>query len=150
MLKLAGLGVWGIAMTVGGYVIVKELDRIGSGSVNAADHTAPETIVTDVMRVPIMAGAMPAGYVLLDLSIDVDGKTAAGFAGKLKSIAVDEAFRTVYETASIDFRKAQKSDLTSMLDEIGKRIDARVGAGGVEDIRINEFMYAPPRHSSGP
>ncbi len=113
----------------------------------SAETSGPkmETASTGLMRVPIMAGELPRGYVLLDLEIDYDSQPIASIQSKFHGIAVDEAFRAVYESVSVDFKVAKKTDLSALLTTIGERLNKRVGSGTVKEVRIKEFMFVPPR-----
>ena len=147
MIRMLAVGLWGVLVaTIANFFAVR-MDIFSPGHPAAPGVPRIETIATSIMRVPIMANEVPDGYVLIDLSIDYDATAVAAVSGKMKSIAVDEAFRVVYEKAAADFRNARKADLDALLKDIGERIDRRIGSGVVKDVRINEFMFAPPRRS---
>jgi len=145
MIRMLAAGLWGVLVASGANFLAVKMELFSPTHSSNTDAPKVETVVTGIMRVPIMANETPSGYVLLDLSIDYDANTASAFASKMKSIAVDEAFRTVYEKSAADFRDARKSDLSALLSEIGQRIDKRIGSSTIKDVRINEFMFAPPR-----
>ena len=145
MIRMLAAGLWGVLVASGANFLAVKMELFSPTHSSNPDAPKVETVVTGIMRVPIMANETPSGYVLLDLSIDYDANTASAFASKIKSIAVDEAFRTVYEKSAADFRDAKKSDLSALLSEIGQRIDKRIADGTIKDVRINEFMFAPPR-----
>ncbi|MEZ5899407.1 MAG: hypothetical protein R3D51_07920 [Hyphomicrobiaceae bacterium] len=148
MMKMLAAGLWGVAVATATGVVSDRLGLFLPPQSSGATVEQTETIVTGIMRVPIMANENPAGYVLLDLSIDYDVGATEALAGKMKSIAIDESFRAVYEKSAADFRDARKSDLNGLLKEIGHRIDGRIAIHAIKDVRINEFMFAPPRKSS--
>ena len=82
MIRTLAAGLWGVVVATATGLVS---DRFGlflppQSSGATADKT--ETIVTGIMRVPIMANENPAGYVLLDLSIDYDAGATQAFAGK--------------------------------------------------------------------
>lgn len=145
MIRMLAAGLWGVLVASGANFLAVKMELVSPTHSSNPDAPKVETVVTGIMRVPIMANETPSGYVLLDLSIDYDANTASAFASKMKSIAVDEAFRTVYEKSAADFRDARKSDLSALLSEIGQRIGKRIGSSTIKDVRINEFMFAPPR-----
>lgn len=145
MIRILAAGLWGVLVASGANFLAVKMELFSPAHSSSPDAPKVETVGTGIMRVPIMANETPSGYVLIDLSIDYDATTASAFASKMKSIAVDEAFRTVYEKSAADFRDARKSDLSALLSEIGQRIDKRIGSSAIKDVRINEFMFAPPR-----
>lgn len=145
MVKLILIGVWGALVSVGSFVALSQLKIFFPDS--TAETSAPkiELLSTGMLRVPIMAGDAPSGYVLINLDVDYDAHAVASMMSKFQSIAVDEAFRTIYENMSIDFKTAKKTDLTGLLTTIGDRLNQRVGAGTVKELRIKEFMFVAPR-----
>ena len=78
---------------------------------------------------------------LVNLDIDYDADVVASMISKFQSIAVDEAFRTIFEKMSIDFKTAKKTDLSELLTTIKEQLNTRVGAGAVTELRIKEFMF---------
>jgi len=148
MIRTLAAGLWGVVVATATGLVSDRFGLFSAPQSSGAAVEKTETIVTGIMRVPIMANENPAGYVLLDLSIDYDAGATQAFAGKMKSIAIDESFRAVYEKAAADFRDARKSDLNGLLKEISDRIDGRIAIHAIKDVRINEFMFAPPRKSS--
>lgn len=147
MIKLILMGLWGALLTAAGFLLTDNYKLFESAATHAESQVKLDTVTTNVMRVPIMANEKPSGYVLLDLAIDYDAVAAAAFASKMKSIAVDEAFRAVYESVSVDFRHAKKTDLTALLKEVGTRLNTRLGKDIVKEVRVNEFLFAPSRSS---
>ena len=145
MIRILAAGLWGVLVASGVNFLAIKMELFSPAHSSNPEAPKVETVITGIMRVPIMANETPSGYVLLDLSIDYDATTASAFASKMKSIAIDEAFRAVYEKSAADFRDARKSDLSALLNEIGQRIDKRIGTSAIKDVRINEFMFAPPR-----
>jgi hypothetical protein len=144
MVKLIAVGVWGVLVSFGSFFALSHFG-VFAGNAEKDPKSTIASISTNVMRVPIMAGQMPKGYALVDLDIDFDADLAHEITGKLPSLAVDEAFRAIYDSVSIDFAKANKTDLSALLASIGDRLNTRVGASIVKEIRIKEFMFVPPR-----
>lgn len=145
MVKSIALGVWAVLVS---FVTLFGLTHFEVFSAKVGDEQASaviETFATSVMRVPIMTSEKPIGYVLLNLDIDFDRHSARAIVDKLPSIAVDEVFRSVYESVAIDFSKAKKTDLAGLLRLIGERLNTRVGEGTIKEIRVREFMFVPPR-----
>ena len=144
-MKLILFGIWAVLVSVGTFMGLSHFNLFAATS--SAETSAPkiESMSTGLMRVPIMAGEVPKGYVLLDLEIDYDSQPIASIAGKFQGIAVDEAFRAVYESVSVDFNVAKKTDLSALLTTIGENLNKRVGLGTVKEVRIKEFMFVPPR-----
>lgn len=147
MVKLIIVGVWGALISVITFVALSQSQIFADGS--GLEATAPKivSISTGIMRVPIMADQMPSGYVLLDLDVEYDRQPLADMAGKFQSIAIDEAFRAVYENMSIDYKNAKKTDLSGLLKIIGERLNKRLSSGAVKELRIKEFMFVPPRNA---
>lgn len=90
------------------------------------------------MTVPILARGELQGYVVARMSIQVE-------PGKLKDpfepYAIDEAFRTIYGEAQINFEKLQSSDLAKLKTDILNNINDRVKTDVARDILIEEFTY---------
>lgn len=145
MINLILVGTWGAVVSAISFVVLSQFNMF---SLDTAGHvSAPkmEFLSTGMLRVPIMAGDAPSGYVLINLDIDYDAQVVANMSSKFQSIAVDEAFRTVFETMAIDFKSAKKTDLSGLLTTIKDQLNTRVGAGAVTELRIKEFMFVPPR-----
>jgi hypothetical protein len=145
MLKLLGVGIWSVLVTLATFFALDQMHIFDQQVVEVENKPKIETATTNMMRVPIMTAEKPAGFALLDLSIDYDATILGAAAPKFQSIAIDEAFRAVYDSVGIDYKSAKKTDLTGLLREIGERLNKRLGEGVVTEIRVKEFMFVPPR-----
>ncbi len=145
MLKLLGIGVWSALVTLAAFFAVEHFQLFNAHPVELEKTPKIETATTNMLRVPIMTGEKAAGFALLDLSIDYDAAILGAASAKFQSIAIDEAFRAVYDSVGIDFKSAKKTDLTGLLRDIGERLNKRLGEGVVTEIRVKEFMFVPPR-----
>ncbi|MBY0226805.1 MAG: hypothetical protein K2Q28_13450 [Hyphomicrobium sp.] len=145
MINLILVGVWGALISVISFVGLSHINMFSPDPSGQVSAPKIEFLSTGMLRVPIMAGDAPTGYVLINLDIDYDAHVVASMISKFKSIAVDEAFRTIFETMSVDFKTAKKTDLSELLTTIKDQLNTRVGTGAVTELRIKEFMFVPPR-----
>jgi hypothetical protein len=145
MINLILVGVWGAVVSAISFAVLSQFNMFSPDSSGQVSAPKIEFLSTGMLRVPIMAGDVPSGYVLVNLDIDYDAHIVASMINKFQSIAVDEAFRTIFENMSIDFKTAKKTDLSELLTTIKEQLNTRVGAGAVTELRIKEFMFVPPR-----
>ena len=56
---------------------------------------------------------------------------------------VDVAFRTLYDSAAVDFSKLRPQDLTSLSKKISQGVNEKLGKEIVKDVLMNEINYVP-------
>lgn len=92
------------------------------------------------MTVPILARGELQGYVVAKVSIETDPK-ALDDKPFFDAYAIDEAFRTIYGEAGINFEKLQNSDLSKLKADIRRNINVRMNADVGRDVLFEEFTY---------
>jgi hypothetical protein len=145
MINLILVGGWGAVVSAVSFLVLSQLNMFSPDTTGQVSAPKIELLSTGMLRVPIMAGDVPSGYVLVNLDIEYDAHAVASVISKLQSVAVDEAIRTIFEDMSIDFKTAKKTDLSGLLLTMRDRLNTRLGAGAVSELRIKEFMFVPPR-----
>lgn len=100
-----------------------------------------DSITTGMISVPVIGEAIVQGYVLAKFSVTARADVAGKVSSRLQDLITDEAYRVIYNSTSADFRKAQKSDLTTLTNAIGVGINKRAGVDAVKDVLIKEFSF---------
>ena len=62
---------------------------------------------------------------------------------------LDEAFRAIYETASVDFANLQRHDMGALAKTVVARVNERLGADLVQDLLVEELSYLPGHEARG-
>ena len=82
------------------------------------------------------------GYAVVLLSYTVDLGEMKKAEMKPDPILVDEAFRYVYSDETIDFDHLDHFDFPKMTQSLVRSVNARVKAGVLIDVGVEEFSYA--------
>ncbi len=151
MIKLLGLGVWVMLVTVGsGYAMAT---LAGGGEASAPEQPTYfkglDYKQTNSIAVPLISENAIQGYVLARFVYTVDGQLAAGLAVPPDPIILDEAFRAVYSVAGFDFRNPERYDLAALLASIKETVNKRYGQKVVEDVMVDQFDFLPRDQMGG-
>jgi len=108
----------------------------------AAVARATEARKTREINVPRIKDGAVKGYAVVLLSYTVDLGEMKKAEMKPDPILVDEAFRYVYSDETIDFDHLDHFDFTKMTQSLVRSVNARVKAGVLIDVGVEEFSYA--------
>jgi hypothetical protein len=150
VIRLLALAVWLVLVTTGaGYGVT--LWRTAARDGAATSHARPklQTVVTRRIGVPILAGGKVQGYVVAKFSFAADAAGLKEAPVKPDDFVLDEAFRAIYETSSIDFANLQRQDLDELRRTIVARVNARLAVDLVKDLLIEDLNYLPGHEARG-
>jgi hypothetical protein len=149
MMRLLAIGLWvGLVMTGSGYAVAVWRS---SGQDPAAAHGRPklQSVATRRIGVPILAGGQVQGYVVAKFSFTADATLLKEAGVKPDDFVLDEAFRAIYESASVDFSNLQRHDLGALAKTVVARVNERLAADIVQDLLVEELSYLPGREARG-
>ncbi len=92
------------------------------------------------LTVPIISNGQLQGYVIAKLAIELDSSKSIS-SEPFDAYVVDEAFRTIYSEAGINFQKLERADLQKVKADILKNLSERTRSGAAKDILFEEFNY---------
>jgi hypothetical protein len=93
------------------------------------------------INVPVIAEGAVQGYVIANLVFTADAKTLRNLTVPVESFVIDETFRQVYSDEKLDFRKLSKYDVPSLLANIKRKVNERIGAEIIRDVLIENFNF---------
>ncbi|MFC4173659.1 hypothetical protein ACFOYU_16610 [Microvirga sp. GCM10011540] len=93
------------------------------------------------INIPIIAEGAVQGYVIATLIFTADAKTLRSLPVPPENFVIDEAFRQVYSDENLDFRKLSKYDVNSLLINIKRSVNERMGTEIVKDVLIESFNF---------
>ena len=150
MIKLLGIGVWVMVVTLGSGFAMAKLS--GGGEAPAPKQpTYFEGLdykKTTSIAVPLISENAIQGYVLARFVYTIDGKLAATLAVPPDPIILDEAFRAVYSVSGFDFHNPERYDVAALLASIKETVNKRYGQKVVEDVMIDQFDFLPKNQMS--
>ena len=141
MIRALVIGVLASAATVTGEVGARQAMALFEQHSPGPKRTT-EARRTHELNVPRIKDGVVQGYavMLLAYTVDVDALRSARMAPN--SILVDEAFRYVYDDATIDFDHLDRFDFAKMSKSLIRAVNARVKADVLVDVGVEEFTYA--------
>ena len=145
MIKLLGIGVWVMVVTLGaGYAMASF-----SGGGEAPAPKQPTYFEgldykkTNSIAVPLISDNAIQGYVLARFVYTIDGKLASTLAVPPDPIILDEAFRAVYSDCGFYVHSPERYDLAALLGSIKETVNKRYGQKVVEDVMVDQFDFLP-------
>ena len=150
MIKMILGGVWACIVTLGAAYFAFQWQANAKPHDPNAKPVAPKEVVkTRMLSVPIILDNALQGYVMAQFAFTVDVKANKEMSVKPVEYLLDEAFKALYAEGTIDFRKAQKQDLSALTKRIADGTNKRLGAQLVEDVLIQELNYIPKEQTRG-
>lgn len=141
MLKLMLVGIWVILVTAGATfasVYISPGDH--SDSTDLEDNEL-ETLASELSSVPIIRGGDVVGYVILQLSFAADKAALEGRRIDPMPYIKDSAFRVVFTSPDIDFRRLKAGDLDELTERIAAEANTRLGANVVRHVLFQQLNY---------
>ncbi|MCB8823462.1 hypothetical protein [Microvirga rosea] len=93
------------------------------------------------VNVPIIAEGAVQGYVIANLVFTADAKTLRSMSVPVENFVIDETFRQVYSDEKLDFRKLSKYDVPTLLANIKRRVNERIGSDIIKDVLVENFNF---------
>ena len=141
MLKLAALGIWIILLTAGAtFASTYLIPRGGHSSVPSEDKGV-EQISSDLMSVPVIRGGDVVGYIILQLSFAADRSMLEQKKIEPLPFLRDAAFRTIFASTDVDFRRLKAGDLDRLSAAIVDEANSRLGEKLVRQVLLQQVNY---------
>ena len=149
MIRVILVGLLASAATIAGQIGARQALELGERYAVSATRRNAETRKTHEVSVPRIKDGVVKGYavMMLNYTVDVNALKAAQMAPD--SILVDEAFRYVYDDATIDFDHLDRFDFAKMSKSLIRAVNARVQGDVLIDVGVQEFTYAPYGETRG-
>jgi len=93
------------------------------------------------VNVPIIAEGAVQGYVVATLVFTADARTLRNLPIPPDTFLIDETFRQIYADETLDFRKLSKYDVNTLLLNIKRNVNGRLGADIVKDVLVDNFNF---------
>jgi hypothetical protein len=142
VLKLAVLGVWVIIVTAAatfGAVHLKSFTDAGEQS--GQEDLGVEELKAEMTSVPMIRGGEIIGYLIIQLSFQADRRVLAEKQLEPMPYLNDAAFRVIFASTDVDFRRLRGSDLDSMTAAITKEANARIGGEMIRQVLIQQLNF---------
>lgn len=143
MLKLVLVGVWVAMVTAASvYVSANLLNGHATGGKEAAaEDLGVEELKTEMTSVPMIRGGEILGYVVIQLSFAADRALLQALKVEPQPFLIDAAFRTVFASPQVDFRRIRSGDLDMLTKEIARQANVRLGQELVREVLIQQLNY---------
>ncbi|GGB53782.1 hypothetical protein GCM10011316_27270 [Roseibium aquae] len=93
------------------------------------------------INVPMIADGALQGYVVAKLVFTADGDKLRRLPVPPHPFLVDEAFRTLYEDDTLDFKNLERYDLDRLTGHLAEMTNKRLGEAVVREVLVEEFNY---------
>jgi hypothetical protein len=142
MLKLVAIGVWVILVTAGAtfgsvYLAGASQEEAGADPVDEG----VEELKSEMTSIPVVRGGEIAGYLILQLSFASDRRLLEEKKLDPMPYMKDAAFRAVFSSSDIDFRRLDGADLDRLTTAIAKEANSRIGADLVRSVLLQQLNY---------
>jgi hypothetical protein len=142
MLKLVGIGVWVILVTAGAtYGSVYLANSHTTQSSSAEPDLGMEELKSEMTSVPVMRSGDIVGYVILQLSFAADRRVLAERKLDPLPFMMDAAFRVIFASTDMDFRRLRSKDLDELTTAIAKEANARIGSELVRHVLLQQLNF---------
>lgn len=142
MLKTVLLGIWVIVVTAAatyGSVYMKTASRAADPSASIDQGT--EALLSEMMSIPVIRGGEVQGYLIMRLAFEADKGILAEKKLEPRPYLSDAAFRVIFASSHIDFRRLRPNDLDHLTAEITKVANERLGIGLIRHVLVQELNY---------
>lgn len=142
MLKLALLGVWVILVTSAATYSSIYLKSPGeSAADNLSEDQSVEEFKGEMISVPMIHGGQVIGYVIIQLSFEASKAVLAEKRLEPLPYLNDAAFRVIFSSSDIDFRRLRGGDLDRLTADIARSANARIGAELLRHVLIQQLNF---------
>jgi len=142
VLKIVILGVWVIAVTaLATYGSVQFTASMSGAASEEQKDFGVEELQTDMTSVPMIRDGDIVGYVIIQLSFQADRRELEEQKMEPTPYLVDAAFRVIFGSTDIDFRKLRSSDLNRLTSKIRAESNAQMGSDLVRTVLIQQLNF---------
>lgn len=141
MLKLVAVGIWVMLVTAGATLASVYLGKAGTNESAVTEDVGMEEITSDMMSIPVIRGADVSGYVILQLSFAADKGLLEQKKIDPLPFMKDAAFRIIFTSTDIDFRRLKSGDLDKLTDTIASEANRRLGMKLVRQVLLQQLNY---------
>lgn len=141
MLKLALVGVWLIVVTAGATLASIYLKTHESTVTSEAEDHGIESLMSELTSVPIIRGGDVTGYLVLQLSFGADKAAMEGRKLDPMPFIRDAAFRVIFTSTDVDFRRLKSEDFDLLSQRIGDEANKRLGSDLVRQVLFQQLNY---------
>jgi hypothetical protein len=142
MIKTLLVGIWVCGVALGSSYFFTQMQRSSlAHGASAEEAEIVEFIKADMMSVPVIKDGGVQGYLVAQLSFAVSKGEIARLQYEPTPYLVDIAYRALYENSAVDFSRLRPQDLASIAKRIAEAANAKLGAGMVKDVLLNEINY---------
>lgn len=140
MLKLVAIGIWVILVTAGATFASAYLGKPPTAS-PVHDDMGVEDMTSELTSIPVLHGGDVAGYLIVQLSFAADRALLGQKKLEPMPYIKDAAFRVIFTTTDIDFRRLKPGDLDRLTDMISKEANRRLGFDLVRNVLFQQLNY---------
>jgi flagellar basal body-associated protein FliL len=140
MLKLVAIGIWVIVVTAGATFASVYLGKPSTAS-SAPDDMGVEEMTSELTSIPVLRGGDVAGYVILQLSFAADRALLGQKKLEPMPYIKDAAFRVIFTTTDVDFRRLKTGDLDRLTDMISKEANRKLGFELVRHVLFQQLNF---------
>lgn len=142
MLKFVLLGVWVIVATAAStYASVYLKPDPEAAERAAAEDRGVEEIKAEMTSIPMIRGGDVVGYVIIQLSYAADRRVLAEKKLEPGPYLNDAAFRVIFASTDIDFRRLRGSDLDRLTEAVAAEANKRIGGALVRHVLIQQLNF---------
>lgn len=107
----------------------------------SVEDLGTEEIKTEMTTVPMIRNGEIVGYVIIQLSFQANKLSLLALHVDPAPYLVDAAFRVIFASTDVDFRRLRGSDLDHLTSSITDEANARIGQGLVRDVLIQQLNF---------
>jgi hypothetical protein len=142
VLKFVLVGVWVIIATAASTFASVYLKP----DPEAADNDVPgdqgvEELKSEMTSIPMIRGGEVVGYIILQLSYGADRRVLSEVKLEPGPYLNDAAFRVIFASTDIDFRRLRGSDLDRLTEAVATEANKRIGAELVRHVLIQQLNF---------
>ena len=141
MLKLVLIGVWVILVTAGATYGSVYLAKQGSDHSEKSEDLGVEEMKSEMTSIPVIRGDDVVGYVVFQLSFAADRAILDQKKLDPMPFLTDAAFRVIFTSSDMDFRKLKARDLDKITNAIAEEANHRLGEPLVRQVLLQQLNY---------
>lgn len=141
MIKVVFVGLWVCLVTLGATYAVVSWHTTRAPEPEHKAFGGLESVRTRMISVPVVADGTVQGYVMAQFVFTADANAMRRLSVKPDVFLLDEAFKTIYGSDRIDFRKSRKQDLPGLAKDIADNVNKRLGVALIEEVLVQELNY---------
>lgn len=141
MLKLVVVGIWVICVTAGATFASVYLGKTGANEGTGSEDLGMEEMTSEMTSIPVIRGGDVAGYVVFQISFAADKALLDQKKVEPMPFMKDAAFRVIFTSTDIDFRRLRPGDLDKLTNAIADEANRRLGIRLVRQVLLQQLNY---------